>query len=188
MINAIFDVKGFAESTRKYTPTSIGDEADVKKDSRISMLEFDLAKSPVFGIFGDRWKNLFQRWINIGAKIELFIQDLNPERIKMLENLLKPKDSVLDVYDFSNIPVVGGIETENFRNYHFTLFYNPKQLWTESRHLPGKGKMSGCEYNKERFTGLGEKSYWEARFEKYDALLKEIKIHEHCRKLPIGKR
>jgi len=173
------------ERHKRYTPLDLAEEARVEQGTEIKVLEYDL--SPRGLIFkAHDWQKVLNAWLEKGAKIDLFVQALNGSNLRYTIDLIK-KHQRLNVYDISKVSLGvdwGKRKRENlidvFRDFHFTLFYNPKQLWIEREHLPGKGYMRYCERHGRDGNGFSRQSMrdtpeWEKQFEKYEKWIEIMK-------------
>jgi len=158
---------------KRFTPDDLKEKALIRTGTKVKMLEYDLANCPRFLFFGNKWEGLFKSWLRKGADIEVFLRNPSHDSIKLFEEFGKR----VAFYDFSginkdNIPEV---PLDVLRNYHFTLFYSPKQLWTESNHLFGKGYMKGCDYHSKTNFASGREEAWEKDFGKLGRWIDSLK-------------
>ena len=177
-------LREIADRCKTYAPLHLAEKAKVESGTEIRVLEYDLSpRGLIFRSYD--WQKVLNEWLEKGAQVDLFAQTLQGNDLRQTINLMK-KHPGLDVYDISRVTI--GIDWESnrenlidgFKDFHFTLFYNPRQLWIERRHQPGKGYMRDCEYYGRESNGFSRQSMrdapeWEKQFEKYEKWIKLMK-------------
>ena len=98
------------------------------------------------------WVNLLRQWLEKGCDISYLLQNPEDKTLEKLRSLVQGKDTKrgrLQVFRIDGDAKKDSSTEEylkQWETFHFAVFENPKQLWIETCHEPGKTWAHDCYY------------------------------------------